>query len=146
MRKLGIAVLVIIVLIVVVALVAPAFVNVDKYHDRIQAELSSKLGRPVTLGKMHLRLLPPKFRVENVTIAEDARFVTGRPFAQANELTVSPEVLPLIHGEVAIRRLDLQQPTVELVRNPAGTWNFSSLGQPAQSAQPQNKPAQPAPQ
>jgi len=112
MRKLGIAVLVIIALIIVIALVAPAFINVDKYHDKIQAELGSKLGRPVTLGKMHLRLLPPKFRVENVTIAEDPRFPTGRPFAQANELTVSTEVLPLLHGDVAIRSLVLEKPTV----------------------------------
>ena len=39
MRKLAIAVVIILALVVVVALVLPSVIDVNSYHDRIQAEL-----------------------------------------------------------------------------------------------------------
>ena len=96
MRKLGIAIVIVVVLIVVALLVVPSFINVNAYHDKIQAELQQKLGRSVSLGTMHLKLLPPKFRVDNVVIGEDPSFSSSRPFAQASELDVSVALLPLL--------------------------------------------------
>src|SRR5579872_3162358 len=155
MRKAAVIILGIVVLIIIAALVIPSFLDVNQYRGKIQAELEQRLGRQVSLGTMHLRLLPLSFRVDNVTIGEDARFQTGRPFAQAQEVDISVELLPLIHKDVEISSLDLKRPYIELVRNPAGVWNFSSLGhppsgtQPASSpgpASPAQKPAQKAPQ
>src|SRR5256885_5921801 len=131
MRKLGVGIAVFIGLIVLVLLIAPAFINVNTYHDKIQAELQQRLGRSVSLGTMHLRLLPPKFRVDDVTIGDDPRFSASRPFAQAQELDVSIKLLPLLHKEVAISSLELVRPHVELVRNLQGQWNFASLGKSA---------------
>src|SRR5204862_5109641 len=47
-----------------------------------------------------------------------------------------PELLPLLHHELQISSLQLSRPAVELVRNPQGMWNFSTLvpeKQPEQS-------------
>ena len=131
MRKLGVGIAVFIGLIILLLLIAPAFINVNTYHDKIQAELQQRLGRSVRLGNMHLRLLPPKFRVDDVTIGDDPRFSASRPFAQAQELDVSIKLLPLLHKEVAISSLELVRPHVELVRNLQGQWNFATLGKSA---------------
>ncbi len=144
MRAAGITILVILVLIVIALLVAPSFVNVNQYHGRIQADLSQRLGRPVTLGQMHLRLLPPRFRVENVSIGEDPRFGTG-PFAQAQNLYVSVKLLPLLQKQLEIKSLELGRPRIELIRNPQGVWNFASLGQTTPSQAQPAKPQPPAP-
>ena len=85
MRKLGIGLIIFIVLIVVALLVVPSFINVNTYHSRIQSELQQKLGRQVSFGTMHLKLLPPKLRVDNLMIADDPRFSTTAPFAQAGD-------------------------------------------------------------
>src|SRR5437016_2919382 len=107
MRKLGYALLALIVLIIAALLVAPAFIDANQYRGRIQAELQKRLGRPVTLGALHARLLPLSVRAENVNIGEDAQFASGRPFAVAQNLYVSLRLAPLLHKEVDVQALEL---------------------------------------
>src|SRR6266478_7521530 len=145
------------VLLVVVLLAAPFFLDVNKYHDRIQTELQKKLGRQVSLGTMHLSLIPFAVKVENAVIAEDPNFTKGKNFAEAKELYVTAPLMPLLRGDVQIKSLELRQPKIELIRNAEGVWNFSSLmgtapqqkGQPqpqAQQQQPANKPSAASPE
>ncbi len=143
MRKLGITILVIVAVIIIAALALPSFLDVNRYHDRIQAELQKKLDRPVSLGQMRLSLLPLAFRVENAVVGEDANFRTQRPFAQAQELYVTAKLMPLLHGDVQVDSVELRKPQIELVRNAQGVWNFSSLGHNATG--PTTAPAAPAP-
>src|ERR1700737_1583325 len=134
MRKLGIGLIILIVLIVAALLVVPSFINVNTYHDRIQAELQQKLGRQVSFGTMHLKLLPPKLQVDNLMIADDPRFSTTAPFAQAGELDVAVKLLPLLHKDVQVSSLELVKPHIEMVRNAQGVWNFSTIGQNSAAA------------
>ena len=156
MRKLGIAVSVLVALALVAALAIPYLVDVNRYRDRIQAELQQRLNRPVSLGRMHLSVLPLAFRVENVVIGDNQTFGSPAPFAQAEELRVRAELMPLLRGEVEINSLELKRPRIELIRNRQGVWNFASLGQqpqtaaapasgkptPAQPSNPQSPPPQ----
>jgi AsmA protein len=132
MRKLGIAIVVIVVLVVAVLAIAPKMINVNRYHDQIENQLSAKLGRPVQLGAMSLSLLPPKFTVQNAMIGEDRAFGTGT-FAQMQSMAVRVKLLPLLRKDVEIQSLTLEHPQVELVRNEQGVWNFASLGKPQQT-------------
>ncbi len=78
-----------IVILIIAVLALPSLVNVNQYHDKIQAELQNKLGRSVSLGQMTLKVFPLSLRVNSVQIGEDPRFQTGKPFATANQLDVS---------------------------------------------------------
>ncbi|HYY69813.1 MAG TPA: AsmA family protein, partial [Terriglobales bacterium] len=131
MRKLGMIVLIIAAVIIVAALVVPSLVNINRYHDRIQSELQKRLGRQVSLGQMHLSLLPLAIQVDNAVIGEDPAFRTGRPFAQTQELDVHAKLWPLVHGDVEVQSLTLRKPQIELVRSQQGVWNFTSLGRKA---------------
>lgn len=128
MRKLLISVLVALVLIVAALAIVPQFLDVNRYHDQIQAELSKRLGRQVSIGHLSLSLLPPSFKVENGVIFEDPAFNTGRPFAQARDLSIRVQLLPLLSKQLRIDSVTLDQPQIELVSNSAGVWNVSSLG------------------
>jgi AsmA protein len=127
MRKLLIALGIVLALAVVAVLALPFVVDVNRYRPQIESRLKDALGRTVSLGKMDLSLRPFGFRVENAIIGEDPSFATGRPFAQVRELYVSPELVPLFSGDVRISSALLRQPQIELVRNRQGTWNFVSL-------------------
>ncbi len=102
--------------------------NVDRYRPRVQAELQSKLNRPVTIGRLGLKLFPLSIRVEGLNIGESPAFSTGRPFATTNEVFVSAGILSLIWGNPEVKDLVLDKPQIELVRNAAGVWNYSTLG------------------
>jgi AsmA protein len=155
MRKLGIAVLIIVVILVAAALIVPHVIDINQYHSQIQAQLEKRLGRPVTLGEMKLGLFPPSFQVNNAVIAEDPRFKSTQPFAKVEKLAVSVKLLPLLKKEVEINSLELDHPHIELIRDAQGAWNFATLGQEAKppgggttTPQPQATPsagAQPAP-
>lgn len=153
MRKVLIAIVVVVLVVILAAVVVPFFIDANAYRGKIEAVLSSKLGREVKLGNLHLRLIPLNFKADSLTIAEDPRFSTGHPFAQSGEISVSAKLGPLLHKDVQITSLELRRPQLELVKNAQGTWNFATLGKPSPEAQepgapaPTAKPsAKPAPQ
>src|SRR5512136_3072671 len=119
MRKLGIAVLVIVVLAGGAALIIPRLIDINQYHGQIQSRLEKQLGRPVTLGEMRLSLLPPSFQVQSPVIGEDPRFSfnQNRPFAMAERLAVSVKFWPLLRKELEVKSLELTHPHIELVRD-----------------------------
>ena len=163
MRKVLIAIAVIVVVVIAGAAIFVATFDVNKYRGTIQAQLQQHLGRPVQLGDMHLKLFPPSITVQNLAIADDPGFSSDAPFVKAKELDVAVKLFPLLHKDVQIESLNLQQPTVNLIKNKGGQWNFASLGHPEQAgslsaaqsngstpahSQPASTtaPAQPAPQ
>ena len=136
MRKIALIVVVIVAIIIVAAVVFAATFDVNRYRSTIQSELEKRLDRKVTLGDMHLSVLPPRFRVQNISISDDPRFRTQKPFVQAQELDVSVKLLPLLRKSIQIDSLDLKRPSVELIKNQKGVWNFASLGSHPEVAQP----------
>ncbi len=117
-------------LVVVLAVLAllPRMLDVNRYHDRIQAELQTRLGRQVQLGQMNLGLFPPTFKVQNAVIGEDPKYNSGMPFAQTAELDIRLKLQPLLHKDVQVESLQMLRPQVELIRGSDGAWNFSSIG------------------
>lgn len=128
MRKTAIGIGIVVVVLLLALVIAPKFIDVNRYHDRIQAELASQLGRQVQLGQMSLGLLPPKFTVENASMAEDANFETGRPFAEMKSLVVRVKFFPLLAGKVEVDSIRLVNPKLEMIKGQNGVWNFASIG------------------
>jgi AsmA protein len=135
MRKIAI---VIAIVVAVIGLAVGAFVatfNPNDYRGTIQTKLEQQLGRQVTLGNLSLGLFPLRFRVANLSITDDPKF--GRSaFIQTQELSVSVKLLPLLSKSVEVDSLTLERPSVELIKNSQGVWNFASLGQKAPAAAP----------
>ena len=138
MRKLGITIAVVVVLFVTGALIVPHLIDVNLYHDQIQAKLEKKMGRQVSLGQMSLSLLPPSFQVRSAMVGEDKTFPGDRPFIEVERLSISVQLLPLVSKEVEINSLELDRPHIEIVRNAQGEWNFATLGT---SSPDRNKPS-----
>ena len=150
MRRFFVGLGIFIVVIVAALLILVATFNVNNYRGTIQAQLEKRLGRQVQLGEMHLKILPPRFQVQNPAISDDPQFSPESPFVRAQELDVSVKLLPLIHKQVDISSLDLQRPSVNLIKNSKGVWNFSTLGQntatDARNPQPQQSETPSTPQ
>ena len=150
MKKVAIGVVALIVIVIVVMLLLPHIIDVNQYRGEIQAQLESRLNRPVKLGAMSLAVFPLRVQVQEVAIGEDPRYKSNLPFADIGELDISVKLFPLLSKTIAIESLTLKRPKIELIKDQAGVWNFASLGQapsaPATSAAPaQAKPAANAP-
>lgn len=146
MRKVIAGIGILIALVIVGLVIFVATFDVNRYRPTIQSELESRLGRKVTLGNLHLSIFPLRFRVQSPTIGEDPRFGLDSPFIKAQELDVSVQLLPLLSKQVEIDSVDLKRPTVNLIKNAQGVWNFASLGHPSEGAPASTPSAAPASQ
>ncbi|MBI2682371.1 MAG: AsmA family protein [Acidobacteriales bacterium] len=127
-------------LIVLVILAIPFFVNAEKFRPMVETEARKALGREVKVGKLDLSILSGGVVASDVSIADDPAF-SRQPFLQAKELQVGVELWPLItSGEARVTGLTVVEPSVTLIRNGAGKWNFATLG--AASAKDAKAPKQ----
>ena len=120
-------------LLLLIVISLPFLINVDQFRPTLQSELSSALGREVTLGNLHLKILTGEVTADDLSVAEDPAF--GKPaFLRAKSLHVGAEILPfLLSRKLIVNALVIDQPEISLVQSPSGDWNFSSLGRQDQS-------------
>ncbi len=131
MRKALIIVGAIIVVLIAAVGIFIATFDVNQYHGQIQAQLETALGRKVTLGNMSLGILPLAFRVQNIVIADDPSLHSRKDFLQAQELDVSVALFPLLSKQIEVDSVNLDRPSVEMIKNKEGVWNFDSIGKTA---------------
>jgi len=119
---------IVVAIVIVILLVLPFVVNVNSFRPRIESELTSALGRKVTLGNLSLSLITGSLGANDIAIADDPSFQSGA-FVRAKQLKVGVEVWPLIVSKTLhITDLTLSEPQVTLLRDRSGRWNFSTLG------------------
>jgi AsmA protein len=119
---------IVVAILVVILIALPFLVNVNSFRPRIESEMTSALGRPVTLGDLSLSILSGSVEVKNIAIADDPAF-SPTPFVTAKSLEVGVELMPLIFSkQLNVTGITLEQPEITLLKAANGKWNFSSLG------------------
>jgi hypothetical protein len=119
----AVAVLVVLVLMAVL----PPLINVNKYQRRIVTSISTSLGRPVHLDSVTLNVLPvPGFTLTNFVVSEDPAF-GAEPVIHADTVRVNLRLRSLWRRKVEFSRIELQSPSVNLVRGANGRWNIESI-------------------
>ena len=99
----------------------------SRLKSRIIASISSGVGRSVDIGSVRFRLLPrPGFDLENLVVYDDPAF-GAEPMLRAGEVIASLRLTSLARGRLEIARLDLTEPSLNLVRAENGRWNVQAL-------------------
>lgn len=105
----------------------PLMINVNRLQRRIAASISASLGRPVTLDRVSLHVLPvPGFTLENLVVGEEPGF-GAEPVIRANVVEVTLRPSSLWRRHVEFSTIKFEEPSLNLVRNAAGEWNVQSL-------------------
>ncbi len=123
-------------LVFLLALVLPPFVNVNRYRGRIAGAISRALGREVTVSNIELKLLPrPGVVLDNFVVAENPSY-GAEPMLRADTVTVYLRLTSLWRGRLEIGTLDLDNPSLNLVRRADGHWNLEELVERASQSSP----------
>jgi hypothetical protein len=113
-----------VVILLALFLVRP---GVSRLKARIANSISRAVARPVEIGSVHLRFLPqPGFDLGNLVIYEDPEF-GAEPMLRAPEVTAVVRLTSLVRGRLDIARLELTEPSLNLVRRASGRWNWEAL-------------------
>src|SRR5208337_4362506 len=95
--------------------------------SRIASSIGSAVGRAVEIGSVHLRLLPrPGFDLENLVVYDDPAFGV-EPMLRASEVTADLRLTSLVRGRLEIARLNLTEPSLNVVHGENGRWNLETL-------------------
>jgi AsmA protein len=133
MKKVLIAIGIVVVLLIVVALALPFLIDVNRFKPTLEADLSMALGRKVQVGNIQLALLQGSVKVNDISIADDPEF-SNAPFLQAKQLAAGVALQPLIFSKkLQVSSFTITEPQVVLLHAASGKWNYSSLGSGAKS-------------
>ncbi len=123
----------VVVLLLLAVLLVPLFVNANTFRSTLETQLSSALGRKVTLGNLSFSVFSGSLVADNISIADDPAF-SAKPFLQAQSLHIGVEVVPLLfHRQLLVTSFVADSPSINLVHNAQGVWNFSNIGSTAGS-------------
>ncbi len=128
MKKLLIAVVVLLVLAGAAVLILPRFFNAEAQRALISQKMEAALQRKVKLGSMRLSLFPPALLIAGLEVAEGQGFGKD-PFLTAEEVQVKVTLRPLLDGRLEVPSVTVAKPSIRLVKNAKGEWNYSTLGQ-----------------
>jgi AsmA protein len=114
--------------LIVLLLVVPFLIPVSQFRPTIEQRASASLGRQVQVGDLSLSLFGGALSAKDVSIGDDPKF-SSSPFLTAKSLHVGVEILPLIFSkQLNVTGVTIEEPQVTLLQNPAGEWNYSTIG------------------
>jgi hypothetical protein len=130
--------LLILILVVVVAIALAPLWPLSPLKNEVEVRLSEMLARKVTIDSVRLTLITgPSLRVSGMTAQEDAAFGDG-VFLRSEEARASLDLIQYVRNRrLVIKALTFKSPQINLVKNVAGAWSWTSLGK--QSAVSQSR-------
>lgn len=92
--------------------------------DLLLKRLEQTLGRKFYAERTELSFFPPGAHLVNFRVADDPAFSTG-DFLSARNLRFGIRLLPLLIGRVRPEKITLDSPTIAILRDPDGRYNFA---------------------
>jgi len=117
----GIAALLLLTLIFVV----PPLINVDRYRPRVISYLQQKTGKQVEMGRLALTFFPVAIHIDHFGVKNPPIFPSGY-VVQVARIDAELSVGALLHRQVVVKSLVLEDPVLNLTSDPDGPWNFEN--------------------
>jgi uncharacterized protein involved in outer membrane biogenesis len=117
----GIAALLLLALI----FVGPALIKVDRYRPQVISYLQEKTGRQVEIGRLTLTFFPVAIHIDHFGVKNPPIFPRGY-VVQVARIDAELSVVALLHRQVAIKSLVLEDPILNMTSDPDGPWNFEN--------------------
>ena len=115
-------------LLVVVILFARLLLNADLYRPKVISYLEGKIGKKVAIGRLAVKFSPGvAIQVYDFGVKSPPLFPPSYVVKVAR-IDAQLDVGALLHRQVVIKSLVLEQPVINLVSDPDGPWNFESPG------------------
>ncbi len=126
-RKIALRLVVIVACIVVAAiLLVPVWFNLDRYRPQIISYFQQTTGKKVEIDRVALTFFPrPTVHIEGFAVKSPPLFPPSY-ILKAPHTDVVLDFWALLHRNVVIRSVVLEQPQINLISDPDGPWNFEN--------------------
>jgi uncharacterized protein involved in outer membrane biogenesis len=106
-------------------LAIPTLVDVDRYRPELISYVQEKLGKQVQIGRLSLTLFPVSIHVDDFGVKNPPIFPSGY-IVKIAHADAALDVRALLHRQVVIKSLTLDNPVIHLTSDPDGPWNFEN--------------------
>jgi uncharacterized protein involved in outer membrane biogenesis len=117
--------IVVAVFLAALLLALPALINVDRYRDEVVSYIQQKTGKQVEVGRLALTIFPLSIRVDGLGVKNPPLFPRGYVL-QVARIDAGLDAAALLHRQVLIKSLVLDNPVIHLISDPDGPWNFEN--------------------
>jgi uncharacterized protein involved in outer membrane biogenesis len=109
-----------------------AVLNINSYvqrnRDYLLQQAEKAIGRQIEVDNLEINIWNGiGIRFENFKLADDPAF-SSESFVRAKDLQANVKLLPLLRRDVQLKKLILNQPAINIIRNRQGVYNFSTVG------------------
>ena len=112
---------------------------IARNKDYLIGQAEQALGRKIKVGDVEATLLSGiGVRLTDFAMSEDPAYAP-EDFVRARDLQVNLRFWPLLRKEVEVKRLILHDPVIRVIRNKAGDFNFSTIGNAGKEREPAAK-------
>src|SRR6202047_2741479 len=105
--------------------VGPALIRVDRYRPRVISYLQEKTGKQVEIGRLTLKFFPLSIHIDDFGVKNPPLFPSGY-IVKVARIDAVLSVGALLHRQVVIKSLVLEDPVLNLTSDPDGPWNFEN--------------------
>jgi len=125
-RKTGLIVVgVAALLLVAVIFFGPYLFDVDRYRPRVISYLQEKTGKQVEIGRLGLTFSPLVIHIDDFGVKNPPLFPPGY-IVKVARIHAELSVAALLHRQVVIKSLILEDSIMNLTSDPDGPWNFEN--------------------
>jgi uncharacterized protein involved in outer membrane biogenesis len=114
-----------VILLTALFFVIPALFNVDRYRGQVISYLQLKTGKQVEIARLALTFFPLSIRVDNLGVKNSPLFPPGYVVKVAR-IDAGLDAAALLHREIVVKSLVLDNPVIHLISDPDGPWNFEN--------------------
>ncbi len=115
-------------LLVLAIPLARLLLNADLYRPKVISYLEGKIGKKVTIGRLAVTFSPGlAIQVYDFAVKSPPLFPPSY-IVKVARIDAQLDAGALLHRQVVIKSLVLEQPVIDLVSDPDGPWNFESPG------------------
>lgn len=132
--------------LIAVLVLTLSFMDWNAFKGPVQRAVSAHFGRAVTIGgplEVHLWSRTPQVTLSDLTIGGPP-WESSRPVAKVRHVEIELELMPLLRGQLVLRRLELTDPDIYLHQEMSGraNWTFENEAPSgARAAPPPRVPA-----
>jgi uncharacterized protein involved in outer membrane biogenesis len=113
------------ILLLALILVVPAVINVDRYRPQLISYLQEKTGKQVEIGRLALAFFPVTIHIDHIGVRNPPIFPAGYVLQVAG-IDAELGLGALLHRQLVIKSLVVEDAVLNLTSDPDGPWNFEN--------------------
>jgi uncharacterized protein involved in outer membrane biogenesis len=109
--------------------VVPPLIRLDHYRTQVISYLQQQTGKQIEIGRLSLTFFPMAIHIDHFGVRNPPIFPSGY-VVQVARIDAELSIGGLLHRQIVIKSIVLDEPVLNMTSDPDGPWNFENPNSP----------------